>query len=172
MFAWLLGSASASGTDAFAPEAVHQITWARPFRLDVPIRYQHASPGRFVQDGWLIELRVDPAAMQARAGGVPVLWIGTDLAVRTNWDHPGGCAVVWVPGSHDLRNEPVFFGSDTLPEQMTSERGAAERRRAAQAGVKPLPAPQVLDVKNEVVLLESERGLLQLAAQMSSRCGP
>lgn len=171
MFVWLLGTASASVPVAFVPEAVHQITWARPFRLEAPIPYRHASPSRMVQDGWLVELRVEPSAMRARAIGVPVLWIGRDLAVRTHWDDPVGCAVVWVPGTHDLHNEPVFFGSGTLPEQMTAERGAAEQQQAVRAGVKPLPAAQVLDVQEQVITVPHEAALLALAKQRSDRCG-
>lgn len=170
MTPWLLGAALAGPPVSFSQDAVRQVVWARPFELDAPARYRHASPGREVTSGWLVELRVEPGAMVARQIGVPVLWIGTDLAVRTHWNDPGGCAVVWVPGSHDLRADPVFFGSDTLPEQMDAERTAAEHARAREHGIGPLPAERIGDVTHDVQRLPDESALYALLARRSAAC--
>lgn len=169
MLTLMVGGAMAS-SPGFDPQAVRSIVWARPFVLERAARYRHASPGREVTTGWLVELRVDPAAMVARQIGVPGLWIGGDLAVRTHWGDPNGCAVVWVPGQHDLRAERVFFGSDALPEQMDAERAAAEHERARLAGIEPLPAARILDVDLEPLKLPHESALLELAASRSARC--
>ncbi|MEZ4317532.1 MAG: hypothetical protein R3F61_08505 [Myxococcota bacterium] len=150
-----------------ASSRVDHIVWAQPFTLQTPHPYRHTAVPRDIDRGWLVELRVDPTAMLARQIGVPGLWIGDDLAVRTNWDHLGGCAVVWVPGDHDLRNEPVFFGSTTLPERMDAERSALEHTAAREKGWGPVP---VRTLETKPLALADLRGLMAIAADRIEAC--
>jgi hypothetical protein len=168
MIAWLFGTALGS-SNALEPSPAREIVWARPFELAEPARYRHTSHGRDVRRGWLVELRVEPSALVPRQIGVPLLWVGDDLAVRTNWSDLQGRVVVWVPGDHDLRQESVFCGSDVLPEQVDAPATRRELRRAEEAGIRPVPAERIGDISNEVLELPDERALLERAAARRAR---
>ncbi|MBX2797559.1 MAG: hypothetical protein KTR31_07825 [Myxococcales bacterium] len=138
---WLLWSA-ASAQEPMPPEPdptivddgtlVDRIWEVTPFRLGEAHPYRHARTPRSVKEGAVVVLSVAPWTQVARPVGVPLLWVGDQLAVRLTWGDREGCAVVWVP----RRPEPsdlVFFGTTELPERMgpaqrVAQAGAAQRR--------------------------------------------
>lgn len=139
---------------------VEQVTWARPFRLQKEHPYRYARPARDITEGWLVELRV--AAWTQRAGPVvPNLWIGSTIAGRLRWN--SACAVVWVPGAHDLATEPVFFGTTTLPEQID----AARAESIVTLG-RVLPQPPRHDVRGAAIQVEDFRALARVASERCS----
>ncbi|MCB9677309.1 MAG: hypothetical protein H6737_19515 [Alphaproteobacteria bacterium] len=150
---------------AHADDRVHHVEWAQRFELAEAHPYRHSATPRDIREGWLVELHVAPDTMVPRQIGVPVLWIGDDLAVRTSWG--SGCAVVWVPGDHDLAKEPVFFGSTTLPEQMDAERSAAEHAEASAKGWGPVP---VHHVESDVLKVADFRAVAAVAKVRSDAC--
>lgn len=154
------------------PPEVHSIRWARPFVLAEAHPYTHTDTPRDVKAGWLLELRVDPGALRPLQVGVPLLWVGQDLAVPTNWDHVGGCAVVWVPGPHALREELLFYGSTELPERVGAERRAIEHADARTRGVRPLPATAIVDIDGPTLVLGSFGDLMRVAADRVQACSP
>jgi hypothetical protein len=123
---------------------VEAIRWAQPFTLQTPHRYRHTATPSDVTHGFLIELAVAPETQRPRQIGVPGLWVGDHLAVRFNWDHQTGCSVVWVPrapedGLDTLAEQPVLFGSTTLPERMDDEQRAVEHETARRNGWGSVP---------------------------------
>lgn len=138
---------------------VQQVTWARPFTLERPHPYRYTSEPRAITRGWLVELQVDPWT-QRPGPVVPSLWIGSTIAGRLTWG--SGCAVVWVPDDHNLREEPVFFGSTALPEQIDPTEAASIAAQGAK-----LPRAPRLDVTGPVLELGDFR---EVAALARTRC--
>lgn len=118
---------------------VHEVRWARPFTLTVPHPYRYTAEPREITKGWLVELVVEGWTMMPRQVGVPNVWIGDQVAGRLTWarknDGPA-CAVVWVPGEHDLSKDPVFFGTTDLAERIDEAKRAAVSKAGAEIGPK------------------------------------
>ena len=134
---------------------VHQVTWARPFTLQVAHPYRYTTEARPITKGWIVQLEVE-AWTQRPGPVVPALWIGPTIAGRLTWG--SACAVFWVPDDHDLQNEPVFFGSTALPEQISP----AEARAIGAQGAS-LAQPARKDVRGPTVQVEDFRGIAALA---------
>jgi len=150
---------------ALADDRVKQVEWAQRFELKTPHPYQHSAQPHPIQQGWLVQLRVDAPAQRPLQIGVPLLWVGDDVAVRTNWGSE--CAVVWVPGEHDLRKEPIFYGSTTLPERVDAERRALDHSQAADRGWGPKP---VLELSTHTQVFANYTELMAFATDRAKRC--
>ncbi len=157
-----------SMASAASPSGVEEVVWAAPFTLATPHRYSHTVEPRAIDSGWLLELKVDPAHMVPRQVGVPLLWVGDHVAVRTNWDHVGGCAVVWVPGELDPEKASIFFGSALLPERVDLDTRKAELARGAAAGHGPVPVREVSAPISSATFMD----LMRVAADRVERCSP
>lgn len=123
--------------------AVRALVAAIPFHLATPTTWTMTASPRPVDRGVLLELRADPGLLVPRDAASPLLYVGETPAFPFNWDHVGGCAVVWVPGPVDLGSTEIWFGSDRLAERVDAAWGVAERRAARAAGVRPFPAADV-----------------------------
>jgi hypothetical protein len=125
-----------------------------------------------VSEGYVLELRVDPDALLPLQTGVPVLFVGTDIAQSTNWDHKGGCAVVLVPGPVDLSTAPVFFGSTELPERLDQAKRQAVYEAAAQGPLDPAALQTALEKGGETLRTADMRGVYAEAARRVALCAP
>ena len=163
---WFLNLALAGVPIADDGAAVREILWARPFQLQSAHPYRYTAQSRPISEGWLLSLWVDPAYQVPRQHGVPVLWIGDQIAGRTNWGSE--CTVVWVPGAHDLRSERIFYGSAVLPERVNPARQQEESAEAARKGIQPIQ--KIGDLEPTVLVLEDFRGLMEVAAAQQAQC--
>jgi hypothetical protein len=116
-------------------DSVRDVTWIQPFELRAPAPYTMRGDQPTLHEGVLIELRIDPDLAVPTQAAAPVLYVGDMPATRVNWDHVGGCAVVFVPGRPDLRTTAVYFGDAELPERIDASRGAAAHSEAQAAGL-------------------------------------
>jgi len=146
---------------------VRELVWARSFELAEP--HQPNTPGSAaVTQGWLVELRVDPA--KAAASQVaPALYAGSVPVYRTNWDEVGGCAVVIVPAPLELAKTPFYFGSTALPESADID---AERTAAEARGVQPLGVAAALAAGGERLYASDLRDVYAVAADRIEACAP
>lgn len=126
--------------------AVRELVAAVPFHLDTPTTWTMTASPRSVDEGLLLELRADPRWLVPRDAATPLLYVGDTPAFPFNWDHVGGCAVVWVPGPVDLATTEIYFGSSELAERVDAARGAAEREAARRVGVRPFAPARVASV--------------------------
>ncbi len=146
---------------------VSSIEWARRFELVEP--YQSSLPGSVpVTEGWIVELRVDPAKARVSQIG-PGLYAGQVAVWRTNWDHIGGCAVGIVPGALDLAKTPFYFGSNALPESADT---AAELKAALERGAKPLPTEAAIKSGGTRLIATDLRDVFSIAADRIEICAP
>lgn len=133
---WMIWTALAAEPIALLDDGtlVRRIEWARPFQLAQPHPYRYTSEPREITEGWLVQVVVPSWTMMPRQVGVPNLWVGAEIAGRTAWTRSSEpkdqCAVFWVPGAHDLHQEPVFFGTTRLPERSDAAHRAAIKKSA------------------------------------------
>lgn len=138
---WIAAAAVAGPTPTGAVDA---IVWAQPFTLATPTQDPNGpSVGlgqrkpATLRDGWLVELRADPALLVPSQLAEPYLYVGTQRAFKLNWDSEGGCLVAIVSGRPDLANTPVFLGAPPAPGQNLESVAAAELARLAPAARAP-----------------------------------
>ncbi len=119
-------------------EAVIDLLYARPFQLEVGYRYDFLADRPLVTRGVILVLEVDPEFARPRAVNRPVLYVGSVPAQICNSGYGSGRVIAIVPGSVDLKQTPIFYGSVELPERVTSERGARELAVARDWGFSPM----------------------------------
>jgi hypothetical protein len=144
---------------------VQAVVWARPFTLAQPERDPNG-PGatlggvapKTLTEGWLIEVRADPALLRPSQAAEPHLYVGERRAMKLNWDSTGGCLVAIVSGRPDLARTPLLFGAPPRPpaDEATVARGEAARLQvqplgsavdgAIAAGGAPLAAADLREV--------------------------
>jgi hypothetical protein len=140
VIAMLMSAALAQSPRTSGP--VDQLVWARPFTLSAP----EADPnnrGAQLSEGWIVEIRADPALMIPSDVNEPWLYVGEQRAMKLNWDWEGGCLVAVVSGRPDLAATPMFFGVQPGPTTTDAERQALARSEADRQAIRPLPADQV-----------------------------
>lgn len=121
--------------------SVRGLVWARSVQLDEPLTLRaDADP---VSRGVLVQLQVDPGLLEPSQALEPVLYAGTQPAMRFNWDWRGGCLVAFLPIDDDLQHTELFFGSLELPERIDAERGLRERDAARRLGITPRPTAEI-----------------------------
>lgn len=120
--------------------AVRGLLHARAFRLEEPFTYTYLSESPAITSGFLLVLEVDREAAKPRQVGMPVLFVGDTPAHLTHSGYPSGRIVLIVPEWVDLERDPVFFGSDELPERIDRARGRLEALTASVRAARPFPA--------------------------------
>ena len=112
-----------------------QLLHAERFHVDQPFRHTWRADRAAYQDGWLLVLAGDPELLRPRQVRQPVLFVGAQVANRVNSGGGSGKLVVIVPGDFRLEDAPIFFGGDTLPEELQQSAIDAELANARAAGV-------------------------------------
>jgi len=125
---------------AKTPAAVDEVVYVRPFSLNDGFRYDWCNEPFQVTKGTILVIKVNPTLVIPRQMQEPVLYVGTQAAMRLNQGDQSGYVVAVVPGDVDLTKDPVWFGTPELPERVNAARVQAEREQAEKAGIKPLSA--------------------------------
>jgi hypothetical protein len=125
------------------PVAVEEILLARPFALEQGYASDRQSERPVVTHGFIVILRVDPVLVTPRAIRQPLLYAGRRPAELITTGYPSGILAAIVPGPADLRHTAIWFGEPALPEEVDEPVIRANVAKAAEAGIRPLPAEQV-----------------------------
>lgn len=137
---WLLlaGLPAAAATPLpQTPAPVRALLSVQPFTLENGFIYEWSAERPLVTEGLLLVLNVDPAFLRPRETQEPVLFVGPFPAQRLSWNLETGRMIVLVPARVDLSQEPVWFGTPGLPEEIDLKTAQAERRSALSAGIRP-----------------------------------
>jgi hypothetical protein len=124
------------------PAPVDEVVSIRPFTLEEGFEFAWRAEQPVVTSGVILVLKVDPALVHPRQIAEPVLYVGDTTAQRMNLGNASGYVVALVPGDVDLTQSPIWFGTPGMPEQVNAKKIEAERKLAAQAGIKPLTVRQ------------------------------
>ncbi|SDW67884.1 hypothetical protein [Nitrosomonas communis] len=143
------------------PAPIKSILAARPFTLETPYPYTWSKERFMVSTGVLIVLEVDPAYVVPRNKLEPVLYAGNVPVQRLNHGNVSGRVIGIVPGSIDLTNALIWFGSPDLPERITASTVESERVRAERAGIRPFPEGRVASVSHPPVVAKDLATLLR-----------
>lgn len=133
------------------PGGVHELLFARPFRLDEPYRHTWRAEQPLVSAGYLVVLRVDEDLARPRQTAEPVLFAGAQTLERVNTGRGSGRLVVVLPSTWDaqhgfavdLAKTAFWFGEPELPERIDAARASEEAQRAHARGVRPFDAEAV-----------------------------
>lgn len=136
-----LALALSTAGPARAAAPVDSVALAWPFSVDQPFPYTWRADHPEVREGLILVVGVDPGVARPRQGPHPVLYVGDTPAERLSWSATAPWLVVLVPGPVDLARTPVYWGDETLPEQVDATHGQAQLDAALRAGIAPL-APQ------------------------------
>jgi len=101
-----------------------------PFTLQTGYRHEWRKERPEVREGLIAVIQVEPALLYPRQSCQPILHVGDETPERINVGYPSGIAVLIIPGILDLTSCPLWFSTDSLPEQLTAE--AIAQRRIAQ----------------------------------------
>lgn len=154
--------APTAASDRSAPAQL-ELVHAERFHVDRPFRHAWRADRPAYQDGWLLVLAGDPALLQPRQARQPVLFVGAQVADRINAG-TSGKLVVLVPGEFALADAPIFFGGDTLPEELRQPQIDAELAQARAAGALPPSAPALTNAVREGVQVFADDHALRLRA--------
>ena len=128
------------------PAAVDELVYARPFKLTDGYEFHWRKEKPVISEGLIVVLKVNPDLVYPRQTAELVLYIGDQTAERVNVGYPSGIVVAIVPGNAeklDLSKTPIWFGTPELPERCDAAMIKAERKKADNAGIKPLDAKSV-----------------------------
>ncbi len=125
------------------PAPVNDLVYARPFKLGASFKHTWSKEQPAYTEGWLLVLRADPALIFPRQTGMPVLFVGDVPAQVLNNGHESGHVIALVPGTFNLKQVPIWFGTPGLPGEVTNTQAARERAAATNAGIRPLDAARV-----------------------------
>ena len=135
---------TAFGHDIGRTGPVDAITWARPFVLSAPEPDPTAYPrGPTFTEGWLVELRMDPALLIPSQIDEPWLYVGDTSAMKLNWDWVGGCLVAIVPARPDLSSSTFVMGAPPSSGSDTATRRSLARAEASRLAAAPFPRTMV-----------------------------
>lgn len=127
------------------PMRVRGLVCAQAFKLTAPYGNAWRAEQSPVRCGWLLVLEVDPTLARVRDELEPVLYVGNEVAERTNPGDLAGRRLVIVPSDPDETGwpaidplaQPMWFGDPALPEQLDALAIRAARLRAEQVGIAP-----------------------------------
>lgn len=153
--------AQALGAALSLPKPVKDVLIVRPFTLAKGYRNTWSKERALVYSGVLVVLEVDPALVVPRNAAEPVLYAGNTPVQRLNQGHRSGRVIGIVPGVADLAGALIWFGAPDLPERATAETTRAERARAEQSGLRPLPAEKFRSVMRPPAAAEDLAALLR-----------
>lgn len=144
------------------------VAFAQAIHLETAVPYPWVAGRPVRADGWLIELRVDPALLVPRQVGSPVFYVGGTPVAIVNADARGGCAVGYALGAPDPATSPVYAGSAELPERIDAAAGQREQDAAVARGA-TVRAPGAVAPPLVVADLAALYGLL---ADRVAACAP
>jgi hypothetical protein len=155
------------------PAAVRDILEVRPFTLQTPYRNDWSKERASVTTGVLVVLDVDPAYVVRRDSLEPVLYAGNVTVQRLNHGDQSGRVIGIVPGTVDLSNVPIWFGTPELPERVTENVVRSERALAEKTGVRSFPAEKIAARTRPVVAATDLSALLRdVAAELIYQYSP
>jgi hypothetical protein len=133
------------------PTEVVDISYALPFTLSEGYVDYWTAEQETVTAGYILALQVDPDLAYPRQGYNKVLYVGDQVAERTNPGHPSGTVIVVVPSATDgsgmptldLHQAPMWFGDEALPEQITANDIADQREMAESRGIVPFSSEDI-----------------------------
>jgi hypothetical protein len=120
-----------NGAIASPPAGVVALDHVQPVQIEDAFVYEWNAERRQIQTATILVVEVVPGTAQTRQTATPVLYVGSTPAARV---HPGETdhhLVVFVPGHPDLSRTPIFWGPDTLPEQVTAQMGTESTQNIA-----------------------------------------
>jgi len=157
-----------AGPALASPSPVQGLVSVTPFHLDAPLSYRWCAERPDIDEGLILVLRVDPAVARPLQGPEAELYVGDRPAQRLSWSATASALVVLVPGPVDLARVPVYWGPQTLPEQVDLAAGTAALASARAAGIQPFGAAQIaavqqppLDLADPVALMAAVQPLVQ-----------
>jgi hypothetical protein len=138
----LASSLLAAPPVAKTPAAVDAVVYAKAFTLNDSFRYDWSNEPQQVSQGTILVLKVNPVLVIPRQLEEPVLYVGTQAAMRLNQGDKSGYVIAVVPGDVDLTKDLVWFGTPGLPGRTDAAHIQNELQKAEKAGIKPLTAAQ------------------------------
>lgn len=143
-----LTAAFAVPTLPSTPAPVKALLLARPFTLTQGFSFDWRQERPTISRGFLVVIEVNPDLVYPRQTAEPVLYVGDQTAMRLNIGYTSGRVIAVVPETSDLRH--IWFGTPQLPERVTAETIANERKLAENSNI-----PAVSDQEASAAL---ERG--------------
>ena len=133
------------------PAPTGTVHYAERVVLDESFDYEWRAERPAVNAGWLLVVDVDAACVVPRQTEQPVLYAGTQVAMRYNVGFRAQRVVIFVPSTVDANGEltlkleemPIWFGAPDLPERVDQNLIDAERAVANDAGIAPRPAQEL-----------------------------
>jgi hypothetical protein len=168
-------SADAPPAIPATPAGIEEVVSIRPFTLENGFEFKWSAESPMVKSGVLLVLKVEPALVYPRQVAEPVLYVGNQTAQRMNHGYESGYVVALVPGEVDLTKDPIWFGTPELPERVTRDMAATERKLADEAGIKPLAAREAeTAVKNggDAIHAENMTEMLDPVANLIEKYSP
>jgi hypothetical protein len=124
------------------PLSVQRILVAQAFTLQTPYTDDWNDQRPQVYSGTLVVLAVNGAYLVPRNATVgPVLYAGDTPVKRLNHGDQSGRVIALVPNTVNLATAPLWFATPNQTGLPDATR--AERLKAEQAGMAPLPAAQL-----------------------------
>jgi len=154
---------------ASPPPGIIALDHVQPVELSVPFIYEWNAERREIHSATILVVEVSPGTARTRQTATPMLYVGATPAARV---HPGETdhhLVVFVPGHPDLSQTPIYWGPDTLPEQVTPQMGA-EAVRTVQG--QPFSAPVTQAVTHPQVTIENQSALFGHMATLIDKYAP
>ncbi len=146
------------------PAPVKNILFAQPFTLETPFINTFSKERARVSNGVLIVVEVDPALVIPRNTLEPVLYAGNVAVQRLNQGERSGRVIGIVPGTINLANAPIWFGTPELPERVTESTVQYERGLAEKAGVRAFPSAKLSSIERPVIAAKDLATLLRTVA--------
>jgi hypothetical protein len=165
------------------PARLRGLVCAQAFKLDQGYEHAWRAEHPWVQCGWILVLEIDPDLASVRDELEPVMFVGSEVAERTNPGDLAGRRVVIVPSIPDANGwpaldplaQPMWLGESALPEQLTLAAIRAQRTRAEQLGITAFPHNEVanaLDCGDSRTALADRSALQRHVAQLIKRLAP
>lgn len=148
------------------PASVDDVVYAAPFVLEQGYVSDWRLERPMVTRGHLVVFRVAPDLVYPRQTAEPVLYAGDQTVERLNVGYPSGYVVAIVPGTADLAQVPIWFGTPRLPESVDAGTVRAERSRAEAAGIAPVPPDRIRSVLRKPLALADKSALLREAGAL------
>lgn len=124
---------------------------AQPFALVEPYQHTWRAEQPLVSSGWLAVLEAPRSLLEAKQTYERVLYVGNQTAERLSQGSVSGKVVVLVPSELgvnglpllDLASQPIWFGTEELPERVDAARIQSELHQAVRHGQAPRPSAEV-----------------------------
>lgn len=129
------------------PAPVLDLLYVQTFTIDERTDFEWRKDQPSFKTGTIMVIAVESVYAYPRQSEHPTLFVGNSTAMFFNhgWIEgvPTANMVIMVPGTPDLTNEPIWFGTPYLPEQVGPKIIAEERAIAEKYGIKPFSEHEV-----------------------------